>query len=359
MHLALRNTLVAAVATIGIIAPLSSSATASASEGSDHGRSSCKPSSSHTDRAGRADAGLKATTTCDARVGDLVDTALVDLHPTQPSLGYDEVYYKLGRYTLGKDAINKKFDDWCEANGQEKALSALVGAKLSDPTSFACTVPLGSETVATTDVMKTAVVGPHGQLFLTDGHHTFTSFWETPDGGKNMHVRVRITGNLSKLRPAAFWTAMQANGWTWLRDNNDQQITPQQLPAQLGLKEFGNDPYRAALYFARDVSYRQGADIPAFQEYYWGRWMRQNTNPDLSLGLYNLSDQASYLTLVEKTSRAIVALNDTDLVSDGKTAGQLGKLPLFNSAEFTKLSLPYSDAKPGKIAYAMAYKATL
>jgi len=356
MHLALRNTLLAAVATIGIIAPLSSSATASPSVRSDQGRFPCNPSRSHTDMADR---GHKATTNCDAVVGDLVDTALVNLHPTQPSLGYDEVYYKLGRYTLGKDVINKKFDDWCEANGQEKALPASVTAKLSDPTSFACTVPLGSETVATTDVMKTAVVGPHGQLFLTDGHHTFTSFWETPDGGPNMHVRVRITGNLSNLKPSAFWNAMQTNGWTWLRDNNDQQITPRQLPAKLGLKEFGNDPYRAALYFARDISYRQGADIPAFQEYYWGRWMRQSTNPDLSLGRYNLNNQASYLTLVDKLSQSIVALNDTDLVSDGKTAAQLGKLPLFKSAEFTKLSKPYSDAKPGKIAYAMAYKATL
>ena len=33
--------------------------------------------------------------------------------------------------------------------------------------------------------------------------------------------------------------------------------------------------------------------------------------------------------------------------------------PLFNAAEFTKVSKPYSDARPGKIAYAMAYKATL
>lgn len=44
-----------------------------------------------------------------AKPGDIVDVRIGDVHPTQPSLGYDEVYYKLGRYTLGKDTINKKF----------------------------------------------------------------------------------------------------------------------------------------------------------------------------------------------------------------------------------------------------------
>jgi len=38
---------------------------------------------------------------CSAKPGDLIEVSLRELHPTQPSLGYDEVYYKLGRYKLG------------------------------------------------------------------------------------------------------------------------------------------------------------------------------------------------------------------------------------------------------------------
>ena len=34
-----------------------------------------------------------------------LDVRIGDVHATQPSLGYDEVYYKLGRYTLGKDEL--------------------------------------------------------------------------------------------------------------------------------------------------------------------------------------------------------------------------------------------------------------
>ena len=81
-----------------------------------------------------------------AAAGELLDLPIGEVRATQPSLGYDEVYYKLGRYTLGKDEINKKFDDWCEANGQEEAASALPDARLDNPSSFTCTVPVGQET---------------------------------------------------------------------------------------------------------------------------------------------------------------------------------------------------------------------
>ena len=73
-----------------------------------------------------------------AKEGDLLDVRIGDVHATQPSLGYDEVYYKLGRYTLGKDTINKKFDDWCEANGQIQAATATAASTLKDPSSFTC-----------------------------------------------------------------------------------------------------------------------------------------------------------------------------------------------------------------------------
>jgi hypothetical protein len=52
-------------------------------------------------------------------------------------------------------------------------------------------------------------------------------------------------------------------------------------------------------------------------------------------------------------------------VSDGRNALELGKLSPWNAGkaasagEFAKLSKPYSDAKPGKIAYALEYKALI
>lgn len=105
--------------------------------------------------------------------------------------------------------------------------------------------------------MKTAVIGPGGQPYLTDGHHTLTSFWEAPGAGPDTAVRLRITANLKDAAPEAFWAEMQSQGWTWLKDADGKTITPDQLPASLGLESFANDQYRGALFFVRDVGYGQ------------------------------------------------------------------------------------------------------
>jgi len=293
---------------------------------------------------------------CEAAAGDLVDTTLAELHQTQPSLGYDEVFYRLGRYTRGKDHPNELFDSWCAANGQKGAKSAGPGARITDPASFTCEVPVGAETPETIAPMKTAVVGPAGQLYLTDGHHTLTSFWEVPGGGPTTHVRLKITGNLSDMAPDAFWDTMRANGWTWLRDANGNPITPDQLPANLGLNQFANDVYRGVQYFARDIGYRQDDDSPAFQEFYWGQWLHGQTNPDVRPDNFDLDSLASYLTLVRNISDAIVALpGDTD-VANGRTAHDLDRLDTFGEKTFQALSQPYGAPKPGKLAYAILYK---
>jgi hypothetical protein len=207
--------------------------------------------------------------------------------------------------------------------------------------------------------MKTGVIGPKGKVYLTDGHHTLTSFLELE--GPTVKVRIRLLGNLSNLDEAAFWTQMQTNKWTWLRDTNDAVITPSQLPKALGLANFDNDQYRAVLNFARDIGYAQNT-IP-FQEFYWGRWLR--AHPTIKLSSYNLTDLTQYLALVRAVTEAQTALADGDVVSDGLTAAQLSKLAAWNAGaadtagEFAKLSQAYAAAKPGKLAYMLEYRKTL
>ncbi len=295
--------------------------------------------------------------------GDLIDIALEELHPTQAVLGYDEVYYKLGRYRANKDVVaggvNRKFEDWCEANGEGTAASVSAGARLDDRSSFTCTTRLGAETEESLAPMKTVVIGPRGEVFLTDGHHTLTSFWETADGGPGMHVRVRVLGNLSTLSTEEFWWEMQARGWSWLYDERDQPIAPHQLPQRLGLREFRHDPYRGMIYFARDVGYEQLPENAAFQEFYWARWIRRSADPALSLSACDLNDLTSYLALVQATAHAMTALGDDDVVSDGRSARQIGKMPSFDASVFAKLSNPFADPKPGKVAYALEYRSKL
>lgn len=305
----------------------------------------------------KQDCAVNNDTYCHAAAGDLLDLALGDLHPTQPSLGYDEVFSRVGRYTLSAPGSpSPALDAWCAANGQKALRSAGPGAKVSDPASFTCEVPLGAETDDTTAGMKTAVIGPGGQVYLTDGHHTLTSFWETPGGGPATHIRVRVTDNLKDLAPAAFWARMESEGWAWLRDANGDKITPDRLPTNLGLKNFANDKYRGALFFLRDVSYFQDDSIPAFQEFYWGHWLRAQTDPGLRPENFDLSDVNSYLALLGNIGTAMVALPDDTALDAGRTAKELGKLPAFGQKAFDALPTPLDSPKPGKLAFAVAYK---
>ena len=296
---------------------------------------------------------------CAAAVDDLLDITLADLRPTQPSLGYDEVYYRLGRYTLGDGAADQLLDQWCATNGQQTLQSATPGATVSDPASFTCTVAVGSETDESRVPMKTVVIGPGGQLYLTDGHHTLTSFWEAPGGGPDTRIRLRVTGNLSTLQPEDFWREMTDRGWTWLRDADGNPVAPEQLPTSLGLKQFANDQYRGVLYFVRDVGYSQDDDSPAFQEFYWGQWLRNQTDPKLRPADFTLNEMASYQSLIGNVGRAMVALRDTTEIANGQNAKALGKLETFGQKAFDALSAPVDSEKPGKLAYAIAYKATL
>ncbi|KAB1643792.1 hypothetical protein F8O06_11950 [Pseudoclavibacter sp. CFCC 14310] len=306
-----------------------------------------------------------------AKPGDLVDVRIGDVHPTQPSLGYDEVYYKLGRYTQGKDEargkLNKKFDDWCETNGQGEAKAAPAGARLDDPTSFTCEIALGAETEDSTAAMKTVVIGPGGSLYLTDGHHTLTSFAElTADGGMNIHVRLKVLGNLSDKTPAEFWNVMKANKWTWLQDANGRSIEPKMLPTTVGLRSFENDEYRSLLYFGRDIGYTAGT-IP-FQEFYWGQWLRDGQfgvrGETGSLTGWD-ADADTALTTVKAMTERQVALADSESMPGGFTAKDLGRLSQWNNGkkatkgDFGDLSVPYAEEKPGKIAYMLQHRAAL
>ncbi|WP_019431413.1 ParB/Srx family N-terminal domain-containing protein [Streptomyces sp. AA0539] len=297
------------------------------------------------------------------RAGELITVRLDELRPTQAALGHDQIRYKLGRYTSTKDEDrgkpNKKYDDWCEANGQGEAATVRPDARLDKPQRFTCTIPLGQETAESLAAMKTVVVGPRGRLYLTDGHHTFTSFLEMPDGGKNMKIRVRVTDNLSRLSERDFWREMNDRGYLWLRDAADRPITPAQLPTRLGLRTMADDPYRSLVYFTRDIGYRKPdlADGPApeFLEFFWAQWLR--TQPALDPARHDRTDLGTYLALIEDTARAMVALDaGTPLPGSGRTAAELGRLDAFDSKEFAALSAPMTDSKPGKPAYALSYR---
>ena len=204
---------------------------------------------------------LMATVVGSAAHPRILQVRLDELHPTQPAIGYDQVYYKLGRYAAEEKHIAdiakpKKFADLCEANGQGDVLpntANVPGATLSaPPAGYRCKAAVGSRP----DDMKTVVIGPRGIVYLTDGHHTFSTFREA-DGGRNhqLKVWVKVSDNFSALGEAAFWTRMREENKVWLKNGRNQAITPRQLPSAVGLQSLGDDPYRSLVYFTRGVGY--------------------------------------------------------------------------------------------------------
>lgn len=309
-----------------------------------------------------------SNTYASATVGSAMDIRIGDAHPTQPAIGYDQIYYKQGRYRKTKDSAGndstqwkKEFDDYCEAVGLTdgaKGSTVIAGTSLlTDPGSFTCSTKNAFDITA----LKSAVVGPRGVLYLTDGHHTLTSFWEAPNGGgPEVKVKVVKKGHYMDLNNASFWRTMRQNKFVWLKLPDGSAITPAELPPLLGLSNgLKDDPYRALLYFTRDLGYKQPANSTEFLEFYWSEWL-QAAPQSLKLSAYKLTDATSYLQAIQAASGLMNATPDTTIIgSSGLTALQMGKLSTFDTATFNDLNTPMTAAKPGKLAYALDYRASL
>ncbi|MBG6245496.1 hypothetical protein CS369_13220 [Candidatus Symbiopectobacterium sp. 'North America'] len=87
---------------------------------------------------------------------------------------------------------------------------------LATATSFRCAKPAGTHP----DAVKSAVIAPDGQVYLTDGHHSVSALHaSTPDS--DIMLSLRITDDLRNLPSmAVFWDYMQQHiwcGWRGLR----------------------------------------------------------------------------------------------------------------------------------------------
>ncbi|PHV52054.1 hypothetical protein CSQ91_03560 [Janthinobacterium sp. BJB301] len=301
---------------------------------------------------------LMATVVGSAAQPRILQVSLDELHPTQPAIGYDQVYYKLGRYAAEEKHIAdiakpKKFADLCEANGQGDVLPGtanVAGATLAaPPAGYRCKAAVGSRP----DDMKTVVIGPRGTVYLTDGHHTFSTFLDA-DGGRNhrLKVWVKVSDNFSALGEAAFWTRMREENKVWLKNGRNQAITPQQLPSAIGLKALGDDPYRSLVYFTRGIGYEPPDKATEFLEFYWADWLRRK--PALKLERADLLDPAAYASAILLAAQAMVALQPAEIVSGGKRAADLGALREIDHAAFDELTEDKS-----KLGYAIGYRKSL
>lgn len=367
-----------------------------------------------------------------AAEGDILKVKIKELIPTQPSLGYDQIYYKLGRWQGDfdrptwtadpdsqldyiNDTVGKKFGDYCEDTGQHDfggfaTIAEARAATLADLSSFQC----DSEPGADPDdkaVMKTVVIGYDGNLYLTDGHHSFSALREIFDGGPELDVYVRVSANYSDIATKeAFWQKMVDQKQAWLVDGDNNPITVDQLPTRLGMANdtepggMSEDKYRSLVYFTRDIAYKQG-DLPEFAEFLWGDWIRRQQQvmgtqirvlPYYALsstttagltdvlakstieesattpGTYEAvagDSNISYSAAVRDVTLQMMKLSGTDVVYGDYTAASLGHITLGADADETDDALTELDElsrgdvknngesrKAGKLWYSAHYR---
>ncbi|MHC2595181.1 hypothetical protein ACVLVH_000797 [Kluyvera sp. 1366] len=286
--------------------------------------------------AGQASAALPA----DIKAGDIVQVQLAQLHPTRAAIGYRQLDYKQHRY----EAEPKKlFDDYCESMGQKGVDKFDSKSRLSQPSSFSCKAPVGSEP----GPMKTAVIAPDNVLYLTDGHHTFSNFADI--GGLNTPVQVRITDDFRSLKTmSAFWQKMETAHLVWL-DTPAGKIKPDALPKELGRQHMQNDEYRSLVYFVRDIGFEKEQNPPPFLEFYWGKWLETQ----LPLKNFDLNNRNGYAKALETIAEKMTSVPKDTVIAHSDsgplTADRLGARKKVNEKKLEKL---VSDK--GKLTWAFA-----
>jgi autotransporter-associated beta strand protein len=100
-----------------------------------------------------------------------------------------------------------------------------------------------------TDI-EPVVIGPGGQLYLTDGHHTFTALQDSIYGPSNPNVFVNVIANYSNLTTAQFFAQMQALNYLLpLNDGVPQTVNlATGAPIPTSLTGLTSDPYRGLEY---------------------------------------------------------------------------------------------------------------
>ncbi len=258
--------------------------------------------------------------------------AVSQIHPTQPAVGYDEIRYKVALYKANPGEL---FNSFCEENGAGKASHYDNQSQITQPDSFTCQSAYGTYP----DAVKSAVIAPDHQVYLTDGHHT-VSVYRDIAGDQDFTYSVRITNDLSSLpNMAAFWTWMQQHNLTWLKDPAGNAVTPANLPTQVGMKFMADDTYRSVLYYLRSVSYKKPKDAPPFLEFYLGDWLRHH-QPASEGELSTKAGYAAYLSRAAGTMVSADGSQHTTSDASSPTLDQLGKLDTVNQKKLDKLSQP-------------------
>jgi hypothetical protein len=171
--------------------------------------------------------------------GGLCLCELSDLHPTQTSVGMAEVRIKA-----------EKLKDELQHRGERNFLKYLLKHEKEEP----------------------VIIGPGSVFYITDHHHLARALYDLGES----HTYCIIVDNLSDERVDDFWKRMEDNNEVYLKDQNGNVITPNDLPTSI--KDLSNDPFRSLAGAVREscgfVKGDKGSSSEDYLEFQWADYLR-------------------------------------------------------------------------------------
>lgn len=182
---------------------------------------------------------------------------ILDLRPTQITVGMHEVEEKRKRYREQNADKNAKF--------------------------------LGHHMIPT-------VLGPKGRHFVTDNHHLALALHL--EGVKS--VLVTVLADVSALPKPAFWRFMDNRDWCHTYDAAGHRVDFDDIPASID--KLTDDPYRS---LAGDLRHAGGyaKDLTPFSEFLWADFLRSRVKPKAIHKDYSAALKAS-VTLAKSKDAA-------------------------------------------------------
>ncbi len=159
---------------------------------------------------------------------DMIKVPLIELRPTQLSVGMLEV--------------ERKHSRWCSLGRKERKERL---RRQPFP----------------------AVLGPRGRLYIVDRHHTGRALLEAGEE----RAFVTVIRDLSWLRPDRFCRVMEFYGWLYPFDERGRRRGFSDLPRSL--VELRDNPHRSLAGMVRDAGGYAKVEVP-FAEFLWADFLR-------------------------------------------------------------------------------------
>ncbi len=117
------------------------------------------------------------------------------------------------------------------------------------------------------------VLGYRNHFYVIDHHHMARAMLLAG----HHHVLVKVVEDLSHQDEIHFWKSLHQQGYIYLKNSKDEDISPEDLPKKIS--EMKDDPYRSLAGFVRKAGGYTKNPTP-FSEFKWAEFFRHRLSFD-------------------------------------------------------------------------------